>query len=117
MAMPKAAMNEDDRAVFRQHDVRPARQILPVQAEPKSHGMKDPADRQFGGGVLSTYRRHVAGSNGADVSLLIHIAYAKGSHLSHLPADQACRPCALESDASGHASPSARPTHRCSGRC
>ena len=79
MAMPEAAMHEHNRAVFRQHDVRPAGQILPVQAESKPHGMQDPADRQFGCGVLSTDRRHVAGSHRADVSLLSHNACEKES--------------------------------------
>ena len=108
MAMPEAAMHEHNRAVFRQHDVRPSGQILPVQAEPKPHGMQDPADRQFGGGVLPADRRHVAGSNGADDSLLSHNACVRKSPLSRHPGDQTRHPCALGSDASGHASPSAR---------
>ena len=110
--MPEAAMHEHNRAVFRQHDVRPARQILPVQAEPKPHGMQDPADRQFGGGVLSTDRRHVAGSNGADDSLFSHIACELESLLLCHPAGQSYHPCTEELDVTAHASPSARPTSR-----
>ena len=76
MAMPETAMHEHHRAVFWQHDVRPAGEILSVQAEPKAHGMQNPADRQFRSGVFPADRRHVAGSHFTDGSLLIHTPYA-----------------------------------------
>lgn len=31
--MPKAAVNKDDSAIFRENEIRPAREVPPVQAE------------------------------------------------------------------------------------
>ena len=66
MAMPETAMHKNNRSVLQQHDVWATGKILSVQAEPKTHGVQDPAVRQFRSGVFSSYHRHVAGSRSAD---------------------------------------------------
>ncbi len=52
MRVPKAAVNEDNLATTRQHDVRFAGEILFVKAEPVTHCMEQSAHDDFGSSVL-----------------------------------------------------------------
>jgi len=58
MAVPKAAMNENDRPPSRQYQIRFAWQfpIMQTKAEPKA--MSSRAHDQFGAGIFGTYRPH-----------------------------------------------------------
>jgi hypothetical protein len=58
VAVPEAAMDEDDGAIARQYYVRIARKILAVQAIPKAVSEKRGADILFGPGVSSLYCGH-----------------------------------------------------------
>ncbi len=53
MAMPKTAMDEDDRSVFRQHKVWPTSDIFRMQPEAEATRMQSPPKYQFGLCVLS----------------------------------------------------------------
>lgn len=58
MAVPKAAVNEDDFQVAGENKIRPARKVLHVQPEPEPKRMGDAADGYFGTGVFTTDPRH-----------------------------------------------------------
>jgi hypothetical protein len=49
--MPEAAVHEDSCSVFRQQDVRLARQFLNVHPEPEPPGVQGSTDLDFGSGI------------------------------------------------------------------
>ncbi len=59
MAMPEAAMNENDGAEAWEDHVRTARQVLDVQAEPEACRMEATAQEHLGAGVMATDSAHV----------------------------------------------------------
>ncbi len=59
MAMPEAAMNENDRPEAWEDYVWTARHVLDVQAEPEAGRMQTPAQDHLGSGVAATDPAHV----------------------------------------------------------
>jgi len=64
VAMPEAAVNEDDGFVFGQNDVGTAGQFAVVQSEAVAHAMQEGADDEFGFGVAGTDPAHIPTSPG-----------------------------------------------------
>jgi hypothetical protein len=58
MAMPEAAMHEDDGPQATQHNVRPTRQVARVQTKPKAQRMHHPPDDKLGRGVATLDGSH-----------------------------------------------------------
>jgi hypothetical protein len=58
--MPEAAMHEDCNPVTGQHNVRPARQILSVQAVSEACGKQCPTNRHLGLGIPVGHASHVS---------------------------------------------------------
>lgn len=58
MAMPKAAVDEDDCLVFRKNDVGFARQVLSVQPEAEAVGKQKATHQDLGLGVFAFDVRH-----------------------------------------------------------
>ena len=62
VAMPKAAVNENHGFLFGQHYVWASRQVLPVQAEAKSHPVQNGTNTNLGLSVFRTNSRHITAS-------------------------------------------------------
>jgi hypothetical protein len=60
--MPEAAVDEDDRFIFRQDDIRFARQSSDVQPKALTHPMQQPPDDKLRGSVLPADPAHVPGA-------------------------------------------------------
>ena len=60
VSVPEAAIDEDDHAVARQHDIRLTGQVLSVEAEPKPGRVQRAPHGHFDASVLASDRRHVA---------------------------------------------------------
>jgi hypothetical protein len=58
MAMPEAAMNEDNSSTCRENEIRSARQSCTTESISKALGVKGLAEEQFWNGVLSSNARH-----------------------------------------------------------
>ena len=61
MAVPEAPMNEYDRPIPREHQIRRSRQILAVQPEPESHRMRLTPDDHFRRRVFRPHTGHQPG--------------------------------------------------------
>lgn len=72
MSMPEAAMDEDDRIVLRQHDVRLAGYALDVQPVSEAQRMQGSPKSQFRLRALPANARHHAGS-GLTVDNICHL--------------------------------------------
>jgi hypothetical protein len=59
MAMPEAAVHEDDSAKASEYEIWPARQILPVNSKPQPARVKASPHEQFGLGVTAADAAHV----------------------------------------------------------
>lgn len=59
MAMPEAAVHEDDCAKAGECEIWPARQILPVNSKPQPARVKTSPHEQFGLGVTAADAAHV----------------------------------------------------------
>ncbi len=59
MAVPEAAVDEDDRVVFGKDDIGFAGEVFPVQAEAVAGAVEHGADLQLGLGILAADLRHV----------------------------------------------------------
>lgn len=57
--MPEASVHEDELLSAGENDVRPARQIAPMQAKAEPHSVNDRSHQELRCGVLSLDRRHV----------------------------------------------------------
>lgn len=60
MLVPKAAVNEDDRAIARQRDVGSSRQVAAMQPETEAGSMEIVPNGDFRLGVATAYGRHDA---------------------------------------------------------
>lgn len=58
MAVPKAAVDENNRAVFRENNVGAAGKVFPMEPEPVPHPVQKAADGQFRSGILPVDSRH-----------------------------------------------------------
>ena len=56
--MPKAAVDKQDRTMFREHEIGIAGQVPAVEAEAKTHRVGGAAYAHFGRSVLRAYARH-----------------------------------------------------------
>ncbi len=63
MAVPEAAVDEDDEAVARHHDVGRAAQAARVRAEAEALAVEQAADGEFGPRARPADRRHDAASH------------------------------------------------------
>lgn len=59
MTVPKAAMNLNNRAMFRKHDIRLARQSRRVQPEAEPGCMESSAEQHLGLGILPPNAAHI----------------------------------------------------------
>lgn len=59
VAMPEASMNEKNRMILREDEVRAPAQFPIVQPKTETAGMKPAADHQFRFRISPPYRRHV----------------------------------------------------------
>jgi hypothetical protein len=57
--MPETAMHENYSSVFREHKVRPTRQVLTVEAKTKTPCMQSAPDNHLGSSVTSPYPGHI----------------------------------------------------------
>src|SRR5437762_2710516 len=57
--MPVATMDKDRRAVAREHDVGPPRQLPLVQPKPETGSVQQRAQMLLGAGILAADARHV----------------------------------------------------------
>ena len=62
MPMPETASHVHDCSMARQYDIRLADEGLNMQAKAVTHRVKQPSHNQFGLGILTSNRRHVAAS-------------------------------------------------------
>lgn len=60
MAVPEAAVHEDDCLVFGKHNIRPAREIADVLPEPKASFVEQRSDCLFNPGLFPSHARHGA---------------------------------------------------------
>lgn len=60
MAMPEAAMHQDNCRVAPEHDVRLAREVRLLKAKAKAERVKDPTDDPLGIRIPASNGRHVA---------------------------------------------------------
>ncbi len=67
MAMPEAAMHEDDGTMLRKNEVRPPVNLAGMKPEAKAARVQCPPESQLGLRVLAPYSRHHSGAG-----LLIH---------------------------------------------
>lgn len=74
--VPEAAVDKDHLAMTRQYNIRRARQLSLVQAEPVSHAMNNPAHDDFGLRVLASNARHA-------VPVLFSIQHIRHEYESH----------------------------------
>src|SRR4051794_10586140 len=58
-AVPEASVDEHRQPCGQERDVRPTRQICPMNAVPQPAAMQDPADPPFGSGVASRHPTHL----------------------------------------------------------
>jgi len=58
--MPEAAVHKNHSPIFREANVRAARQVLSMQAEPESHAMQQRTDGQLRFGVEAVHAGHDA---------------------------------------------------------
>ena len=58
VSVPKTSVNEDDLLTRAEHNVRLARQVLPVQAVPIAHTMQEAPHHHLGFGVATFDRAH-----------------------------------------------------------
>ena len=63
--MPEAAIDENERFPGAQHDVRPTRKVLGMQAVAEPRGMQDAADGKLGAGILTLDATHHRGAFGS----------------------------------------------------
>jgi len=62
VAMPEAAMHEDNGLIFRQHNVGFAGKVLPVKTKPKTKFVEKRANALLRGRVLAPNSAHVPGT-------------------------------------------------------
>jgi len=69
VAMPEAAVYEDDGAVAGQHYIGPAGEAFHMQAVAVSQGVQVAAHQHFGLGVFALYAAHVVAACGRGVNV------------------------------------------------
>jgi hypothetical protein len=62
MAMPKATVNENDRAISRQDDIRSTGEVFTMKPEAVTQSVKNASNGELRPSVFATYRRHIAAS-------------------------------------------------------
>jgi hypothetical protein len=69
MLVPETAVDENDRTVFRKHEICFPRKLRGMNAESVSHAVQETLDPQLGFGVLSAYCGHDSTSRPAAKSV------------------------------------------------
>jgi hypothetical protein len=64
MAVPKAAVDEQDDFSAREHNVGTPRQVATVEPKPQAHGVKSATDDMLGRGVLAFDAPHILAAVG-----------------------------------------------------
>lgn len=105
VTMPPASMNENHLAVTRQHDVRTAGKVAPVQAESTPHRVHEPTDDKLRRRIPSVDARHAVRSllrcEDIHIAGLPRVCNGDRSTLGATPHDTSIVPCGLPTAPSG----------------